>query len=315
MRSDVRDELQKRLGDRIRFDVPIGPLTTYRVGGSAAAFVTVESRAELDRVAEACSAVEATTLVIGRGSNMLVADDGFDGVALQLGDFASFVELPDRGATKPFVRVGAATSLPVLARRTAAAGWSGLEWAVGVPGSVGGAVRMNAGGHGSDIAASLVDVLVVDLSTGAARTWTHHDLGLRFRGSDLDDRCFVVEARLRVESGDAVEAQRVIDDIVKWRRENQPGGQNAGSVFVNPIPGEVAAGELVDRAGLRGLRLGTAEVSSKHANFIQADEGGRADDVRALIERVRDEIDRRFGIVLRSEIRLVGFDNEIDGAV
>ncbi len=307
MRSDVRDELQKRLGDRIRFDVPIGPLTTYRVGGSAAAFVTVESRAELDRVAEACSAVEATTLVIGRGSNMLVADDGFDGVALQLGDFASFVELPDRGATKPFVRVGAATSLPVLARRTAAAGWRGLEWAVGVPGSVGGAVRMNAGGHGSDIAASLVDVLVVDLSTGAARTWTHHDLGLRFRGSDLDDRCFVVEARLRVESGDAVEAQRVIDDIVKWRRENQPGGQNAGSVFVNPIPGVLSAGELIDRAGLRGFRIGTAEVSTKHANFIQADEGGRASDVMAVMRHVHDRVLSESGHDLRSEVRLVGF--------
>lgn len=307
MRSDVRDELQKRLGDRIRFDVPIGPLTTYRVGGSAAAFVTVESRAELDRVAEACSAVEATTLVIGRGSNMLVADDGFDGVALQLGDFASFVELPDRGATKPIVRVGAATSLPVLARRTAAAGWRGLEWAVGVPGSVGGAVRMNAGGHGSDIAASLVDVLVVDLSTGAARTWTHHDLGLRFRGSDLDDRCFVVEARLRVESGDAVEAQRVIDDIVKWRRENQPGGQNAGSVFVNPIPGVLSAGELIDRAGLRGFRIGTAEVSTKHANFIQADEGGRASDVMAVMRHVHDRVLSESGHDLRSEVRLVGF--------
>ena len=307
MRSDVRDELQKRLGDRIRFDVPIGPLTTYRVGGSAAAFVTVESRAELDRVAEACSAVEATTLVIGRGSNMLVADDGFDGVVLQLGDFASFVELPDRGATKPFVRVGAATSLPVLARRTAAAGWRGLEWAVGVPGSVGGAVRMNAGGHGSDIAASLVDVLVVDLSTGAARTWTHHDLGLRFRGSDLDDRCFVVEARLRVESGDAVEAQRVIDDIVKWRRENQPGGQNAGSVFVNPIPGVLSAGELIDRAGLRGFRIGTAEVSTKHANFIQADEGGRASDVMAVMRHVHDRVLSESGHDLRSEVRLVGF--------
>ena len=307
MRSDVRDELQKRLGDRIRFDVPIGPLTTYRVGGSAAAFVTVESRAELDRVAEACSAVEATTLVIGRGSNMLVADDGFDGVALQLGDFASFVEFPDRGATKPIVRVGAATSLPVLARRTAAAGWRGLEWAVGVPGSVGGAVRMNAGGHGSDIAASLVDVLVVDLSTGAARTWTHHDLGLRFRGSDLDDRCFVVEARLRVESGDAVEAQRVIDDIVKWRRENQPGGQNAGSVFVNPLPGVLSAGELIDRAGLRGFRIGTAEVSTKHANFIQADEGGRASDVMAVMRHVHDRVLSESGHDLRSEVRLVGF--------
>lgn len=307
MRSETRDELRRRLGDRVRFDVPIGALTTYRVGGSAAALLTVESRAELDRVVAVCSALDATTLVIGRGSNMLVADEGFDGVALQLGEFATFVELPDRGDSTPIVRVGAATSLPILARRTAGAGWRGLEWAVGVPGSVGGAVRMNAGGHGSDMAASLVDALVVDLSTGAARTWTHHELGLRFRGSDLDDRCLVLEVRLRVAAGDAIEAQRVIDDIVKWRRENQPGGQNAGSVFVNPIPGVLSAGELIDRAGLRGFRIGTAEVSTKHANFIQADEGGRASDVMAVMRHVHDRVLSESGHDLRSEVRLVGF--------
>jgi UDP-N-acetylmuramate dehydrogenase len=148
---------------------------------------------------------------------------------------------------------------------------------------------------------------VVDLSTGATRTWTHHELGLRFRGSDLDDRRVVVEARLRVEPGDATEAQRVIDDIVKWRRENQPGGQNAGSVFVNPIPGVLSAGELIDRAGLRGFRIGTAEVSAKHANFIQADEGGRASDVMAVMRHVHDLVLSESGHDLRSEVRLVGF--------
>jgi len=307
VRSESRADLARQLGDRVRFDVPIGPLTTYRVGGSAAAFVTVESRAELDRVTTVCGALDAATLVIGRGSNMLVADEGFDGVALQLGDFATFVELPDRRDSDPIVRVGAAASLPILARRTAGAGWRGLEWAVGVPGSVGGAVRMNAGGHGSDMAASLVDALVVDLTTGAARVWTRDELGLRFRGSDLDDRCLVVEVRLRVVSGDAHEAQRVIDDIVKWRRENQPGGQNAGSVFVNPIPGELSAGELIDRAGLRGFRIGSAEVSTKHANFIQADEGGRASDVMAVMRHVHDRVLTESGHDLRSEVRLVGF--------
>jgi UDP-N-acetylmuramate dehydrogenase len=299
--------LARRLGDRVRFDVPIGPLTTYRVGGSASAMVTIESVDDLGRVATACSELGVATLVIGRGSNMLVADEGFEGLALQLGDFAVFVELPEPGDSTPIVRAGAATSLPVLARRTAGSGWRGLEWAVGVPGSVGGAVRMNAGGHGSDMAASLVDARVVDLTTGVARTRTCDELGLRFRGSDLDDRCVVTEVRLRVESGDAVEAQNVIDDIVKWRRENQPGGQNAGSVFVNPIPGVVAAGELIDRAGLRGFRIGTAEVSAKHANFIQADEGGRAADVMAVMRHVHERVLAESGHDLRSEVRLVGF--------
>jgi len=305
--SEVRSALTRRLGDRVRFDAPIGPLTTYRVGGSASAFVTVESIDECVDVAAVCSDLDVATLVIGRGSNMLVSDEGFDGLMLQLGDFASFVELPHPDDSTPIVRAGAATSLPVLARRTAGAGWRGLEWAVGVPGSVGGAVRMNAGGHGSDMAASLVDARVIDLSSGVARTWTRDELGLRFRGSDLDDCFLVTEVRLRVEKGDAAEAQRVIDDIVKWRRENQPGGQNAGSVFVNPIPGVLSAGELIDRAGLRGFRIGTAEVSVKHANFIQADEGGRAADVVAVMRHVHERVLTESGHDLRSEVRLVGF--------
>ena len=167
---------------------------------------------------------------------------------------------------------------------------------------------MNAGGHGSDMAAALVDVEVVDLTTGRHERRTADALGLRFRGSDLTDREIVVSARLALRVGDPEESRRELEEIVKWRREHQPGGQNAGSVFVNPIPGELAAGELIDRAGLRGVRIGSAEVSTKHANFIQADDGGRADDVRALIDHVRHEVHRRFGIELRSEIRLVGFD-------
>jgi len=298
---------------------PLGELTTYRVGGDAAVFVSVESRDRLRRVAEVLATTDLPILVLGRGSNLLVSDRGSAGVVVQLGDFATECLVSDATDTtasdEAVVTVGGSAVLPVVARRTVAAGWSGFEWAVGVPGTIGGAVRMNAGGHGSDMAASLIDVDVVDLRRGTETRRSTHQLGLRFRGSDLADHEVVLGARLRVRRGDPVQSRRELEEIVKWRREHQPGGQNAGSVFVNPIPGEVAAGELVDRAGLRGLRLGTAEVSSKHANFIQADEGGRADDVRALIERVRDEIDRRFGIVLRSEIRLVGFDDEIDGAV
>ena len=164
----------------------------------------------------------------------------------------------------------------MLARRTAAAGLTGFEWAVGVPGSVGGAVRMNAGGHGSDIAACLVDVDVVDLAAaGAGRRASRpaEALGLRFRGSDLGDDEVVVAARLQLAPGDRAAAEATIDEIVRWRREHQPGGQNCGSVFVNPVPGEVSAGSLVDGLGLRGFRIGTAWVSEKHANFIQAAEG------------------------------------------
>ncbi len=200
-------------------------------------------------------------------------------------------------------------ALPVLARRTAAAALTGFEWAVGVPGSVGGAVKMNAGGHGSDIAACLVDVDLVDLDAdGEVRNVPADALGLRFRGSDVGDDQIVLRARLRLARGDRARSEREIAEIVRWRREHQPGGQNAGSVFVNPVPGEVSAGALVDGLGLRGLRIGSAWVSDKHANFIQAAEGGRSADVRAVMEAVRLRVAAATGYHLRSEVRLVGFE-------
>jgi UDP-N-acetylmuramate dehydrogenase len=121
-------------------------------------------------------------------------------------------------------------------------------------------------------------------------------------------------ARISLAQGSREQSQRVLDEIVRWRREHQPGGQNAGSVFVNPVPGQVTAGELIDRVGLRGLRIGTAHVSQKHANFIQADEHGSSNDVRAVIEAVRARVAAETGYLLRSEVRLVGFDPAAGGA-
>src|SRR5690606_6870908 len=146
------------------------------------------------------------------------------------------------------VTAGGGVALPVLARRTAAAGVRGFEWAVGVPGSVGGAVRMNAGGHGSDIAATLLDVDVFDLELPAAGlvTLPTAALGLRFRASSLAPTHIVCTARLRLHTGDRTEAEREVAEVVHWRREHQPGGQNCGSVFVNPVPGELSAGALIE---------------------------------------------------------------------
>lgn len=298
------------LGPLARHDVPMGPLTTYKVGGAARLFVKVESFDDLHRVGEAVAASGLPVLVVGRGSNLLVADAGFEGLALTFGEAFAEIEIPDvaPGADGLVdVVAGGFTLLPVLARRTVAASLTGLEWAVGVPGSVGGGVRMNAGGHGSDVAASLVEVLLLDLRTGDHRIVPADGLGLRFRGSDLGDHDVVVSARFRLATGDRERSEQELVEIVRWRRENQPGGQNAGSVFVNPIPGQLAAGQVIDELGLRGFRIGSAFVSDKHANFIQATEGGRAADVQAVIEAVRARVLAERGILLRSEIRLVGF--------
>lgn len=293
-----------RLRGFSRADEPLAPLTTYRVGGPAAVFATPRTLDELGAVAAAAAEAGLPVLVLGRGSNLLVADDGFEGIAVSLGELAETIDIEIDGGS---VTAGSAVALPVLARRTVAAGLTGFEWAVGVPGSVGGAVRMNAGGHGSDIAACLATARVVDLHTGRDRVLHTADLGLRFRGSALADHQVVIAATLHLSPGAVEQGEATLAEIVRWRREHQPGGQNAGSVFVNPIPGELAAAQLIDRLGLRGFRIGGAFVSEKHANFIQATEGAVAADVRAVMEHVRRAVHEATGVLLRSEIRLVGF--------
>jgi UDP-N-acetylmuramate dehydrogenase len=297
------DQAAAILGDRARRDVPFGARTTYRVGGTAALGFEVGDADDLVLLQRALAASSVPMVVLGRGSNVLVSDRGFAGLLVWLGPWADEVTIEGLR-----VRAGAAVSLPVLARRTVAAGLTGMEWAVGVPGSVGGAVRMNAGGHGADMAGTLSGVRVYDLHTGEDGCMSVDQLGLDFRHSALTDAQIVVSATFDLARGDRVAGEAELAEIVRWRREHQPGGQNAGSVFVNPRP--VSAGELIDTAGLRGTRVGSAEVSSKHANFIQCDEGGSAEDVAALMGLVRDRVAATSGVLLRSEVRLVGFQVE-----
>jgi UDP-N-acetylmuramate dehydrogenase len=330
--------------------VPIGPLTTYRVGGSARVAITARRVQDLVAAGRYAAAHGLPVLVVGRGSNLLVADDpapgvaGFDGLAVILDatdetdgglgaiaidageddageddageddagedgageDGAGEDDAAEGGAGERVVEVtaGAMVSLPVLARRTVAAGLAGFEWAVGVPGSVGGGVRMNAGGHGSDVAAALQSVLLVDLTTGDAGERPAASLGLRFRGSALTDTDAVARATFRLVRGDRAAGEEELAGIVRWRREHQPGGQNAGSVFVNPRPD--SAGRLIDSLGRPDAQAPQAEVSPKHANFIVADPRGRAGDVVALMREVRRRVQAATGVLLRSEIRLAG---------
>ncbi len=283
-------------------DEPLAPHTTYKVGGRAAVFASPRTDAELLLVAEVVRDTGLPVLVVGRGSNLLVGDDGFPGIAVSLAAMAEWIRV--EGTT---VEAGAAVALPVLARRTVACGLTGFEWAVGVPGSIGGAVRMNAGGHGSDMAAVLIGAHVLDLRTGRRGWVAVAGLGLHFRGSALADHQVVLDARLQLAAGDIATGEAALSEIVRWRREHQPGGQNAGSVFVNPIPGELPAAVLIDQLHLRGFRVGGAFVSEKHANFIQATEGATAADVRAVMEHVRATVMQHTGVSLRSEVRLIGF--------
>lgn len=289
---------------RAERDAPLGARTTYRVGGRASISLEIESTEDLQVLHRALCGVGGAVpvLVVGQGSNLLVADAGFRGIVLSLGRSFEYVELRQSS-----VRAGAATKFPVLARQLASAGLSGMEWAVGIPGSVGGALRMNAGGHGSDTAAVLARYGSFDLTVGLEAEHDAGHLAFGYRSSQLAPDEIVLWAEFSVVPDDPSRAQAAVAEVVRWRREHQPGGPNAGSVFMNP-PGD-SAGRLVDVSGMKGLRMGSARVSPKHANFIQADIGGSADDVRRLMEHVRSEVARASKIVLETEVRLVGFED------
>jgi UDP-N-acetylmuramate dehydrogenase len=297
------------LGSRAVRHAPLGARTTYRVGGRASVLVAADDEDDLRAVHRALAGAggPVAVIILGNGSNMLVADGGFDGLVVAPGSGLAGIDIA--GTT---VRAGGAANFPLVARRSAAAGLVGLEWAVGVPGTVGGALTMNAGGHGSDTATVLTRQRIFDLVSGHSVEGDPDRLDLRYRSSALGRADVVVWAEFTLGVGLREEAEAAVAEIVRWRRTHQPGGSNAGSVFTNP-PGD-SAGRLVEASGLKGFRLGSARVSEKHANFIQADDGGRAEDVKRLIDHVRRTVRDSSGVELVPELRLVGFgDEEVQG--
>jgi len=300
------DDLVKTAGERLRQHAAFGARTTYRVGGTARAVLEIASVAELERLGPALASCP-DIVVLGNGSNLLVDDAEFGGVVLVLGEDFANLSWHDEGDAV-IVTAGASLDLPVMARRLADDGVVGFEWAVGVPGTVGGAVAMNAGGHGSDMAASVVSASVWDCARARRHTLTRDELSFAYRSSAIDASTIVLEATLQLRRGEPERAKQQIREIVRWRREHQPGGSNAGSVFRNP-PG-TSAGQLIEQAGLKGERWGSAQVSEKHANFIQVDAGGSARDVHHLMHHVARVVNERTAVALQSEIRLVGFKKD-----
>lgn len=289
-------------------DVPAADLGTYRVGGPLAVLVRVPDDAALARVGEVVARLDPPVLVVGRGSNLLVADRGFSGLGILLvGEFEALT------IAETSVRAGGAVALPVLARRSAAAGRTGLEFFVGIPGSVGGAVRMNAGGHGCETRDVLLSARVRALTMGRVADLDPEVLSLGYRTSTIGARDVVVEAEFRVAPAEPDACAERIDEVVRWRREHQPGGANGGSVFRNPP--DDSAGRLIDVAGCKGLRVGGAVVSEKHANFFQAETGATARDVRDLVLLVQGRVRAETGVVLAPELVMIGFDDVRDGAV
>jgi UDP-N-acetylmuramate dehydrogenase len=303
----VVGELRAGVEGTVTADASLAELTTLRVGGRARVLVTAERDEDLAAVGRVCVEHGLPWMVVGRGSNLLVADAGWPGVAIQLGrGFRGFETDGD------LVRAGAAEPLPTLAVRVADAGYGGFAWACSVPGTLGGAVRMNAGAHGGEMADHLVEVDLVRLRTGTRETWPVAILGLSYRHSELPDDAVVVAATLRLPAADPAVVREEISSIRAWRREHQPlNDPNCGSVFTNPPGG--SAGQLIDVAGGKRIRLGGAGVSELHANFITTSPGATASDVRGVIRRVQELVLASAGVLLRPEVVMLGrFDDDAD---
>ena len=293
--------IQRRIGVKTSRDEPLARFTTMRVGGPADLFATVHNVHELRAIVRFARSREIPLTLLGRGSDVVIADAGVRGLVVQ--NRAEGSRIDETVATYT-----AESGVPMAraATETQKAGLSGLEFGLAIPGTVGGAVWANAGAHENDVAA-VVDWADVLLADGTESRVATPELRLSYRDSRFKAPTgdVVLSASFHLESADAATIAGRLDEIRKWRREHQPLGiPSAGSAFRNPT-GD-SAGRLIDAAGLKGLRIGGAAISEKHANFIVNDRKGSAADVRAVLERARDEVARQFGVELVPEIELVG---------
>ena len=289
-------------------DVPLAPRTWYRTGGHAAVYAQPEGPEQLAAVLERCATHGVPFFVLGAGANLLVADAGVDGVVLRL-DAAGFKHLavaPDDRS----VIAGAGVDLFKLVPATAKAGLDGLVQVAGIPASVGGAVRMNAGGAPGDVSRGIVRVRVME-ADGTVRDLPRRDIDFGYRQTDLAGLAapLILETEWRLDAGDPVELTARYKTLYAKKLASQPmGDKSAGCCFRNPPaagPGSAdgaTAGMLIDRAGLKGFRVGGAEVSPLHANFVTAAPGSTTADVLAVMTHVEEVVERAYGVRLRREV-------------
>jgi UDP-N-acetylmuramate dehydrogenase len=287
--------------DRLLVNEPLAKYTAARLGGAADyLYVAKESTHELKAVVTAAWDAGLPVRVLGGGANVLISDRGFRGLIV----INKVAEAAFKGTE---VVVTSGYALTVLARKCASRGLSGFEWAASVPGTIGGAVINNAGAHGGDMAASVYSVTILDAEHGVLLL---HNAGLRYeyRSSALkarDDRRFLVlMATLHLHEGDPAAINAKIDEFIAYRKRTQPPGASLGSIFKNPL-GDYA-GRLIESCGLKGYGIGGAQVSPVHANFFINTGDATAHDYYALVRHVRQRVQEQAGVLLETEIELIG---------
>ena len=302
--------LRQAISGRVQPDESLARWSTYRIGGPATVVMPADP-ADVAVALRLAAEHGVPWFALGLGSNLLFPDAGLDAVVIRMGKGLDRLDQDGDRWT-----IGAGLPAPLAAKRTAAAGWAGIHKMVGVPGSVGGGIVMNAGCHGAEWRDVVESVLVVD-ETGADRRIAAADAGFHYRRSRLG-RVVVLETTVRLRAARPEQLTEETDALYRWRKEGTPFNQPCcGSVFQNPvlpdgpIDGLRTSGQFIEAAGLKGHRVGGIEVSPLHANYFVNTGGGSAADVTALMREVRQRVAERWGIALEPEVKLIGATGEI----
>jgi UDP-N-acetylmuramate dehydrogenase len=301
--TGLLQELQSISGLRVKISEPLARYTSIKVGGPADFFVEVESDDALAQLLSLLSLRAMPFCLLGNGSNVVISDLGVEGVVIHLvGDFKD-AEWHEQ-TNQSWVEAGAAQAVTQLVRQAARRGYGGLEFAEGIPGSVGGALVMNAGAYGSEFE-KVVDTVYAMNRQGNPIQFDREQMRFTYRDSHLPPGTVVTRVRLSLHRQESSAVSMKVRELVTKRKGSQPSGYpNSGSMFRNP-PGDYA-GRLVEAAGLKGKQIGRAQVSPKHGNFIVNLGGASAEDVRQLMELARAEVNAQFGVLLIPEVKLIG---------
>lgn len=302
-KTPLARELRLIGGLKLKLSEPLARYTSIKIGGPADFFIDVENAAALTRVLQTLDEYGTSFCLLGNGSNVLISDQGVRGAVVHLcGDFKK-LEWRQEGSTAG-VRVGAAFAVTRLVREAARRGYGGLEFAEGIPGTLGGALVMNAGAYGSEFE-KIVDQVDGITRAGEPIRFTREQMTFTYRNSHLPPGIVVTQLLLRLSLEDTGKVTSRVRDLVTKRKASQPSGYpNSGSMFRNPT-GDYA-GRLIEAAGLKGSKIGQAKIAERHGNFIVNLGGAKAEDVRGLMELARAEVKKQFGIELQPEVRLIG---------
>lgn len=295
--------VDENIDAEILLDEPAASHTTYHCGGNFKYYACANSISALQQILRTCDASGVETYIIGKGSNLLVSDDGFDGMAVSLGvDFRN-VKLIEE---KQMIVAGAGVSFAKVSQMAYSNNLSGLEFSVGIPGTIGGALGMNAGTGGVGLCDVVSSVAVLDARENwALRKMTKENFSYGYHYSSLSEVGVAVECEIPLTKTVTSNLKTSMEEKLRKRNESQPLGHNCGSVFKNP-EGD-SAGRLIEECGLKGMRIGGAEISELHANFFPNVDNAKAHDVFSLIRLAQSEVKEKFGVELEPEVQLLGF--------